>query len=67
MNDLLRVLLVEDDDQGFDPDEPVPEKGSTKGLGLVSMAGRAELSGGLFSIESAKNKGTTVRASWRLE
>jgi signal transduction histidine kinase len=36
------------------------------GLGLLSMKERTELSGGLFGVESAKGKGTTVRASWLL-
>ena len=36
------------------------------GLGLRSIRERTELSGGLFEVESAKGKGTTIRASWPL-
>jgi len=51
-------LLIEDNGIGFNPE------GSKNGLGLDSMRGWVELSGGIFKIESAKGKGTTIRASW---
>ena len=51
-------LLIEDNGIGFNPE------GSKNGLGLDSMRGRVELSGGIFKIESATGKGTTIRASW---
>ena len=51
-------LLIEDNGIGFNPES------SEKTLGLDSMRGRVELSGGVFKIESAKGKGTTIRASW---
>jgi signal transduction histidine kinase len=51
-------LLIEDNGIGFNPE------GSQNGLGLDSMRGRVELSGGIFKIESAKGKGTTIRATW---
>ena len=53
-------LLIEDNGIGFTPES------SENSLGLDSMRGRVELSGGVFKIESAKGKGTTIRASWPL-
>jgi signal transduction histidine kinase len=32
----------------------------------LSIKARTELSGGSFAVESAKGKGTTVRAAWNL-
>lgn len=60
-------LAVEDDGQGFDHAE-VSERISSVGggMGLVSMRERAEFSGGMFSIESAKGKGTSMRVIWQL-
>ena len=57
-------LEVRDDGQGFDPRSTPAADGSRKGLGLISMRERAELSGGSFSVESAAGAGTAVRASW---
>ncbi len=54
-------LFILDNGQGFNTNE-VPRRG----LGLVSMRERAELSNGSFSIESAKGKGTTLRVTWAL-
>ena len=51
-------LLIEDNGVGFNLED------SRNGLGLDSMRGRVELSGGIFKIESAKGKGTTIRATW---
>ncbi len=39
-------------------------KGVDKGLGLAGMKERAQLSGGILEVESAKGSGTTIRASW---
>jgi signal transduction histidine kinase len=36
-------------------------------LGLVSMRERAEFSGGSLTVESAKGRGTVIRASWPIE
>lgn len=60
------VLSVGDNGQGFDLKEALTSGRSGRGLGLTSMRERVELSGGSFDIESAKGKGTTVRASWPL-
>ena len=51
-------LLIEDNGIGFNPED------SKNGLRLDSMRGRVELSGGIFKIESARGKGTTIRATW---
>ena len=58
-------LTVEDDGKGFDRAEVSARINSLGGgMGLVSMRERAEFSGGIFSIESAKGKGTSVHAVW---
>ena len=60
-------LLIEDNGQGFALDEMSSMSGSARGLGLVSMKERAALSGGVCAIDSAKGRGTTVRATWPCE
>jgi len=57
-------FTVEDNGIGFDPEETIAKKGVWGGWGLLSIKARTELSGGNFSVESAKGKGTTIRASW---
>jgi PAS domain S-box-containing protein len=57
-------LAVEDNGLGFNPKETFAVKNSTRGFGLASMKERTQLSGGSFSIKSAKGAGTTVRARW---
>ena len=57
-------LVVKDEGQGFDVEEQRSEKELSAGFGLTSMKERTELSGGSFSVESSKGRGTTVRASW---
>ena len=51
-------LVIEDNGIGFDMES------IKKGLGLGSMRERAEFSGGSFDIESVREKGTVIRASW---
>jgi signal transduction histidine kinase len=48
-------LEIKDSGEGFDMHE------TNTGLGLVSMAERARLVQGVFSIESALGAGTTIR------
>lgn len=58
-------LTVEDDGQGFDQavvSAKMRNPGS--GMGLISMKERAEFSGGMFSIESAPGKGTSMHVTW---
>jgi signal transduction histidine kinase len=53
-------LEIRDNGIGFDL-EKVP-----KGLGINSMKERTELSGGVFTVESARGLGTNLKASWPL-
>ena len=57
-------LCIRDNGEGFDLDSLSSKEISKKGLGLLSMKERVEFSGGSFSIESAKGKGTVIRAVW---
>jgi signal transduction histidine kinase/HAMP domain-containing protein len=59
-------LVIRDSGEGFDLSEAQSRIGTSRGLGLDSMRERTELSGGSFSIESNKGKGTVIRASWPL-
>jgi PAS domain S-box-containing protein len=59
-------LRIEDNGKGFDLEEILSPDRLKRGLGLNSMRERAELSGGMFAIESTKRKGTTIRVSWPL-
>lgn len=66
--DVVRLLLkkvgdriefvIEDNGVGF-----ALEK-SKRGFGLGSMKERTELSGGTFTVESIKGRGTVIHASW---
>ena len=57
-------LTIRDNGQGFDVPLAVSQREPGKGLGLLSMRERAELSGGTFILESGKGMGTLIRASW---
>jgi PAS domain S-box-containing protein len=57
-------LGIEDNGEGFDPEEALARIGTNRGLGLSSMRERAELSGGSFSIKSSKGAGTVIKAMW---
>ena len=54
----LRLIII-DDGVGFDPAE-VQKAGEHHGWGLMTMAERAEVIGGRFSLESETGKGTQV-------
>jgi signal transduction histidine kinase len=56
-------LVVEDDGKGFDLDSTIVQN-SGRSLGLAGMRERVELTAGIFSIESARDKGTALRALW---
>jgi two-component system, NarL family, sensor histidine kinase UhpB len=58
MEGTLRVR-IEDDGVGFDPDRP-KKAGEHHGWGLMTMAERAEVIGGRFSLESRTGRGTVV-------
>ncbi len=57
-------LIIKDTGEGFDPESLSTGVISKRGLGLSNMKERVEFSGGSFSIESAKGKGTVIRAAW---
>jgi signal transduction histidine kinase len=54
-------LTVADNGQGF-----APAAISGGGFGLMGMRERAQLAGGVCSVDSAKGTGTTLRARWPL-
>ncbi len=56
------VLGIRDNGQGF---EVAPGRKS-EGMGLSSMKGRAELSGGTFCLETKMGTGTTLVCKWPL-
>lgn len=59
-------LSVEDNGVGFDLKSGHVINRKNNGLGLLSMKERAELSGGVFIIESEIGKGTRVVAHWNI-
>ena len=54
-------FVIEDNGIGFDLEE------SKRGFGLGSMKERTELSGGTFTFESVKGRGTVIQTSWRIK
>ncbi|MBW1849828.1 MAG: PAS domain S-box protein [Deltaproteobacteria bacterium] len=58
------VLTIDDNGAGFDVEKVFNRRQLETGIGIASMKERSELSKGAFSIESRKEAGTTVRASW---
>lgn len=57
-------LVFQDNGCGFDIGDIISQKNRKRGLGLVSMKERTELAGGIFDIESAKQRGTIIRCTW---
>jgi len=51
-------FMIEDDGIGFNLEK------AKRGFGLGSMKERTELSGGTFTVESIKGRGTVIHASW---
>ena len=60
-------LVVKDNGIGFDLEETFVSKGFLTGLGLMSLRGQVEHSGGSLKIESTKEKGTALKAIWPIE
>ena len=58
------VLEVADDGIGFQP--AVPGASPASRLGLRGMRERAERTGGHFSVESHRDRGSVIRISWPL-
>jgi signal transduction histidine kinase len=59
-------LVIQDNGRGFNPEKARSQEAMKRGLGLLSMRERVELSGGSFAIESAEGNGAIIRASWPL-
>jgi signal transduction histidine kinase len=57
-------LAVRDNGRGFDAGARFQKDGAENGFGITGMKERVELSGGVFSIQSAPGDGACVRASW---
>ena len=58
------TLIVEDNGGGFDSEKPLPQNASGRGFGLASMRERIELSGGIFTLETAPEQATRICAVW---
>jgi two-component system NarL family sensor kinase len=56
------VLTITDDGRGI-PATGVPAAGSGRGLGLIGMRERVNLTGGSLEVRSRKPHGTLVRAT----
>ncbi|MGA2404025.1 MAG: ATP-binding protein [Syntrophobacteraceae bacterium] len=63
-NDGAIELEISDDGIGMNLDY-IMESRTAKSLGLMGMRERTELTRGEFTIKSAPNEGTTIRAVWR--
>jgi PAS domain S-box-containing protein len=57
-------LAINDNGIGFTLENGFHKEDSLRGLGLAIMKQRTELSGGIFTVESTRMKGTTIRSSW---
>lgn len=59
-------LSISDNGNGFDPAAAGKSRPFGKGLGLLSMKERAELSGGTYVMESRAGQGTRISVLWQL-
>ena len=59
-------LIVEDNGSGFNSKTPLPHNDTGQGFGLASMRERTELSGGIFTIETAPQQATRICAVWQI-
>jgi signal transduction histidine kinase len=60
-------LLVEDNGQGFNWADLNVREDAVRGMGLISMKERAELSGGALEVTARLGAGTSIRVSWSLK
>jgi len=60
-------LVIADNGCGFEAPQLSVNSNNGRGLGLLGMKERTELSDGAFAIDSAKGCGTTVRSVWLLD
>jgi signal transduction histidine kinase len=58
------LLFIQDDGPGFNLEEAIESEEPTAGLGIASMRERVELFNGTYEIQSSKQKGTRIIASW---
>jgi PAS domain S-box-containing protein len=63
--DRLRVI-IRDNGMGFDTKRLPESADHLSGMGLSSMKERAELSGGLFTLQTRPEQGTAIEVSWPL-
>lgn len=61
------ALNIADNGIGFDMDRIGQNGNRRAGLGLTSMRERAEFSGGLYSVSSAKGNGTRIQVTWTFQ
>jgi signal transduction histidine kinase len=54
------LVVVEDDGQGFDADEPRTREAGGRRLGIPGMQERARLVGGVLEVESSPGHGTSL-------
>jgi len=59
-------LSIRDNGAGIDLEALSSRENLKKGLGLTSMRERTEFSEGTFSLESAKGRGTVIKAVWSI-
>lgn len=59
-------LKIQDNGVGFDLAKAISLNPSQRGFGLASMRERAELAGGVFSINSVSDTGTVMRVVWEI-
>ncbi len=57
-------LSVSDNGDGFDTERVLAGESIRRGFGLTSMKERVQLSGGVFSIHTMSEEGTTIAAEW---
>lgn len=62
-NDSSVSFVIEDDGTGFDVEETLAQGPDDRGLGLVTMKGRARMLGGKVDIRSEKDSGTRISVS----
>jgi PAS domain S-box-containing protein len=60
-------IRIEDDGEGFDPEEVMIRKAREKGMGLATMSERVTMLGGTFNIKSNKGQGTKITFSLPLD
>ena len=51
------ILTIDDDGEGFDPEDPVVGQ---RGIGLIGIKERIQIIGGALEIESEIGHGTTL-------